>query len=155
MQMHYFTIPVHDPEQASTELNQRLSHHPNAIMEQQLISDGLDACWVVSVRVPGTAASMRRDTTRRPRIDYREALSDKHFSRFAILREYRNELATQRGLKPYAIFTNQQLADIAQLPTLNRGAIASITGVGKTRVEEYADLFIALLDEHHIEVTDE
>ena len=33
MQIHYFNISVHDPEPGSTELNQLLASHLNAIVK--------------------------------------------------------------------------------------------------------------------------
>jgi len=144
MQIHYFSISVFEPEPAATALNELLAVHPNAIVEQYLVGANVDAHRAVSVRVP--VSSTGRPPGKQQRVDYRELLSDGAFSRFATLREFRNKLAAQKGIKPYAIFTNQQLADMAGLPVLDRASIASINGVGKTRVEEYSDQFIALFE---------
>jgi ribonuclease D len=45
----------------------------------------------------------------------------------------------------YAIFTNEQLAEIVQRKLRTASALGEIEGVGKARVDKYGALFLALL----------
>lgn len=51
---------------------------------------------------------------RKNRIDYKETLPPAEFARFSKLRELRKQIAEAEGLLVYAVFTNEQLAAIAQ-----------------------------------------
>lgn len=144
MELRFFTIPALDPGVAEEELNRFLASHPVAGVERQWVSDGQRSFWSVCVQLASSGA-----TTQKPRkresVDYREVLSPEVFTRYARLRTLRNQLAEKQDMPPYAIFSNEQLAQMAALKNPGRSDIAAIEGVGEKRLAQYADLFLAEL----------
>ena len=49
------------------------------------------------------------------KIDYRAVLDERTFALFSHLREIRKALAEKEHLTPYAVFTNEQLAEVAKV----------------------------------------
>jgi len=64
------------------------------------------------------------------------------------LRDIRKELAKTEQVPAYAIFTNEQLADIAMALPLSAHALSKIKGVGENRVEKYGTQFLTLLKDY-------
>ena len=61
---------------------------------------------------------------------------------FQMLREKRTELARQRGVPAYIIFSDKTLRDIAAKKPVTKEAFADIYGVGENKLKSYADIFI-------------
>ncbi len=153
MSLRFFCIPVFSPEPQAKVLNDFLLKHPHAMLDRQLIVDGQNSAWAVCCTIPDGGTSQCADSCHaaskapKKRIDYREVLEPNHFIRYAKLRELRNGLAKEQGIPVYSIFTNAQLAEMAQLERLDRQSMAAIEGVGEKRVARYADIFFAALEE--------
>jgi len=64
---------------------------------------------------------------------------------FDRLREWRRERAKADGVPAYVVFHDATLAAIAQDPPPNRAALASVPGVGPTKLERYADEVLAIV----------
>ena len=146
MELHFFAIPALDPQTAEDQLNRFLSSSPVAGVDRQFVADGANSFWSVCVQLAaaGPAAEKPR---KRGSVDYREVLSPEVFARYARLRSLRNRLAEQQGVPPYAIFSNEQLAQIAALEPPTRTALAAIEGIGEKRLAQYADAFLAELEQ--------
>ncbi|MDA8805790.1 HRDC domain-containing protein [Opitutales bacterium] len=82
-------------------------------------------------------------------VDYKGVLSTEDFVTFARSREFRKEFAKTEQVPAYAIFTNEQLADIAMALPLSAHALSKIKGVGENRVEKYGTQFLTLLKEDY------
>ena len=88
-------------------------------------------------------------------MDYKEILPPADFVTFARLREVRKELAKAEQVPAYAIFTNEQLAEIAKILPVSAHALSKIEGVGESRVEKYGGQFLKVLkDEAKIRAAD-
>jgi superfamily II DNA helicase RecQ len=72
-------------------------------------------------------------------------LSAEDFALFATLREQRKVLAEKEGVPVYAVFTNEQLAEIAKARPQSRNALGNIAGIGEAKVEKFADSILGLL----------
>jgi superfamily II DNA helicase RecQ len=83
----------------------------------------------------------------RGKVDYREVLSEKDFSLFAALREWRKSLANQEGVPVYQVFTNEQLAQVVRNKVCSKADLAAIPGVGEARVTKYSDSLLMYLAE--------
>jgi hypothetical protein len=101
-----------------------------------------------------SASAIRKATATRPptggsrkKVDYRDTLSETQFALFAKFRTLRKMLADQEGVPAYALFTNEQLADMVHRPVLSLEGLASIDGVGQARAEKYGAAFLCLLKE--------
>ena len=80
------------------------------------------------------------------KIDYREVLNEQDFAVFARLRTLRKELADGEGIPAYAVFTNEQLAEIVQRRVQSAAALREIAGVGEA-LSKYGEAFLRLLRE--------
>jgi superfamily II DNA helicase RecQ len=74
-------------------------------------------------------------------------LSEQAFAVFARLRSLRKELAESEGIPAYALFTNEQLAEMVQRRVQTAAALREIAGIGEARIEKYGETFLRLLCE--------
>lgn len=49
MKFQFFTIPVHDPQTATDEMNAFLAAHRMVTMERQFVADGANSLWSICV----------------------------------------------------------------------------------------------------------
>ena len=84
---------------------------------------------------------------RREKIDYKEVLSVDDFDRFTKLRSIRKQLANSDAVPAYAVFTDAELAQIAQLSNIDTTSIAKISGIGERRIEKYGRALCEMLAE--------
>ncbi|EGV30884.1 HRDC domain protein [Thiorhodococcus drewsii AZ1] len=150
MRYHFFTVRCIDPAADSERLNAFLAAHPVLSVDRELIADGANSylSFCIALVEPGALpGTISGKTPKRGSVDYREVLSPEVFAVYARLRTLRNRLAEEQGTPPFAIFTNEQIAAMAQLPSPSREALAGIEGVGDKRLAQYADAFLAALRE--------
>lgn len=113
-------------------------------IDRQFVHDGPNSAWALSVTYidPGNRPPA---TSRRSKIDYRELLSDADFAVFAKLRALRKSLADKEGVPAYALFTNEQLAEMVQRRVVTATGLRDIQGVGEARVDRHGEAFLAIL----------
>ena len=112
MKLHFVTVPIHGSAAAEAELNQFLGSHRVIAVDRQLIADGARSAWAVCVAYLEGRTSVAEVPGKKGRIDYREVLAPADFQVFARLREIRKHLAERDAVPPYAVFTNEQLAEM-------------------------------------------
>ena len=149
MAFRFFTIPALDPARAERELNEFLATQRVAAVERQFVADGASSFWSVCVTTAAReAVEEKRPITpeaSRPRVDYKQVLTPEEFRVYARLRELRKELAAREGIPPYAVFRNDQLAQMVRGPVRSRAELGRIEGVGPTRLDKYAARFLEVL----------
>lgn len=64
---------------------------------------------------------------------------------FAALREWRFRRAKEGGVPAFVVFHDTTLAEIAERSQRRRGELASVSGVGPTRLERHGDEVLAAL----------
>ena len=82
------------------------------------------------------------------KVDYKTVLDEKTFALFSHLRVLRKALAEKESLPPYAVFTNEQLSEIAKGRCALPGDLEKIDGIGKARVEKYGAAVVAAISAH-------
>ncbi|MEW6747388.1 MAG: HRDC domain-containing protein [Planctomycetota bacterium] len=70
---------------------------------------------------------------------YKQLLQDDDWPLFQTLRVWRGEVARRKGVPPYVVFTNAQLALIARSRPDSKTALGHIEGIGKAKIEEYGE----------------
>ena len=145
MQLKAFTIPIHDAGGALEEVNTFLRAHRILSVDRHFVQDGANSVWAICVSYLGVAGRPLAAGGKRPKVDYREILSEADFAVFAKLRNLRKELAEREGVPAYALFTNEQLAEMVQRRARSLTAMKEIEGVGDARIEKYGAQFLALL----------
>ncbi len=143
MKYKTFTYPVPPPEELKT-LNGFLSSNRTLSVQSHIITKDRTPYLIFIVEYLDNGKTRKPS---QPKIDYREKLSDEDFMMFSRLRDLRKALAEKEGVPVYAIFTNAQLAEIVENKIKNRQELSSIQGIGKSKIEKYADDFIKLAKE--------
>jgi superfamily II DNA helicase RecQ len=138
MQFKIFTIPVTDDGTAIEEMNRFLRGHKVLEVEQQLISTKVGSQWHFCVKYLANAnAQPDIKPQNTSKIDYKEVLDEKTFALFSILREVRKKIAEEDGLPVYAVFTNEELANIASLENITVENIKKVKGIGDKKAERF------------------
>jgi superfamily II DNA helicase RecQ len=149
MKHKFFAIPARNPAAAEEALNAFCGSHRVSFIDKHLVVDGAQSFWSVCVTwLDGDAAPCAHTNQRtKPAVDYKQVLSEVDFSLYLELRNFRKELAEQQNIPPYAVFTNDQLANMIQNKVDSMSAMGQIPGVGKSRIEKYGDTFLRRLNE--------
>lgn len=150
MQYKFFTIPYHNPEESVAELNRFLAGHRILTVDRQFIPNGSNSAWALCVAFDSgeaTVAARLGPTARRGKVDFKDILSDPEFAVFARLRALRKERSDAEGVPAYALFTNEQLAEMVQKRASSLTALREIAGVGEARAAKYGEAFLAILQE--------
>ena len=66
---------------------------------------------------------------------------------FAVLKELRTKLAEEKGVPAFIIFGDASLHDMSYKKPKTRAEFANISGVGEKKLKEYADVFMAEIEE--------
>lgn len=143
MFLRFFIISIRDGDGAADEVNQFLGAHRIVAIDREFVQDGANSAWAICVTYLQT--SSRPPAGKRGKIDYREVLSEADFAVFAKLRALRKTLAEKEGVPAYALFTNEQLAEMVQRQARTLTALREIDGVGEARVKKYGEEFLAIL----------
>ena len=136
MQFKIFTIPAADDGSAIEEMNRFLRSHKVLESEQQLISTKTGSQWHFCFKYLANAQPDEKPQNT-SKIDYKEVLDEKTFAVFSILREIRKKIAEEDGLPVYAVFTNEELAGIAALETIQTETVKTVKGVGEKKNERF------------------
>jgi ATP-dependent DNA helicase RecQ len=75
--------------------------------------------------------------------DSREAVPDPAL--FERLRALRKKLADERGVPAYVVFSDKTLLDMAARQPRTRDEFLAVHGVGRRKLEQYGDPFLAEL----------
>ncbi|MBL8470789.1 MAG: HRDC domain-containing protein [Rhodocyclaceae bacterium] len=145
MRMQFFHVPALAPEAAQTALDAFCAQHRVVTLEKHFVVQGDASYWAVCVTWVESAAGVAPTSGRRDKVDYREVLNEQDFAVFAELRNLRKMLAEREGVPAYALFTNEQLAEMVQRRVASAAALSEIEGVGKARVERHGAAFLSIL----------
>jgi len=139
MQLKLFTIPITDNGRFLEELNLFLRTHKILELENHLINNEKGASWCFCVKyIENNTIALKTD--KKP--DYKAELKEHEFKKFSKLREIRKQLADENAVPAYAVFTDEELANIARLETINVKNLQTINGIGQKKVEKYGDKLI-------------
>lgn len=151
MALKFFRIPVEGSPAVEAELNAFLAGHKVLCVTRELVERESAPGWAVCVDylAGGTVATpaAARGKNASSKIDYREVLSTEDFAVFAKLREQRKALSEKEGVPVYAVFTNEQLAEIAKARPQSKNALSGIAGIGDAKVEKFAAAVLSVLTE--------
>ena len=82
------------------------------------------------------------------KVDYRVELDTPTFAIFSRLREARKMVADKVWVTPYALFTNEQLAEVARRLPRSPGALREVPGIGEARVEKFGAMVLKVIAKH-------
>jgi len=151
MQLKFFTIPIHHNQQAVAELNQFLAQQRIVSVDRALVADGANSAWAICVAhepAGDGSAVPAAPAMKKGKIDYREVLAEADFRVYAELRELRKKFAEQQGIPTYAVFKNDQMAQMVTRRVTTLAGLMALHGVGEGRVEKFGEAFLAILRRH-------
>lgn len=141
----FFSIPAIYSEDAQNELNRFINSVSVVQLDKELVHNGDSSFWAVAVTFHKDNVFEPNKTTKKPRVDYREKLSEDDFALYTQLRDWRKKRSEQDGVAVYIIFTNDQLAQIAEKKMTTKTDLLSIKGVGEERADKYIDEVAAIV----------
>lgn len=147
MQIKVFTLSLFASSEQEEEVNKFLRCHRILTMDRCFSSEG-GGYWTLLITYqengsPNAPSPVYRTNKK----DYREILTDEQFAIFAKMKDIRRNIAKQESIPAYAVFTDEELSLIVQMPKIDLASIKSIKGVGK-RAEKYGAYFIFSDTEH-------
>ncbi len=82
-----------------------------------------------------------------------DTLSPDGRGRFASLKAWRSEQATNAGIPAYMIFSDATLRGIAERAPTTKTQLLDVSGVGDAKLERYGDSVLAIMSGQHSEIT--
>lgn len=147
MALRFFIVPVHDSGPFEQDLNGFLARHKVVSIQRQFVDQGVNSFWAICVDYLSGALGEAAPNANlsRSRVDYKAILPPEEFAVFSRLRELRKELAQTEAVPVYALFTNEQLAQMVQRRCRGRSDLTQIEGIGESKIEKYAERLLPLL----------
>ncbi len=155
MQLRFFRVPVVSPEPFAEELNRFLRGHRVLTVQRELVREDAGAYWALCVEYLESVGGAGEGTggaggSNKPKVDYKEVLSEADFAVFSRLRLLRKEVAEREGLPVYAVFTNEQMAAMVADKVDSLASLGKIDGVGAARIQKYGALFLASIKQPEV-----
>lgn len=142
MAFAFYQIPTDAGPDVAAALNAFLRTHRVVRVTRQWREAGIESAWAFCVEYLDGPATPDLVTAR---VDYKEVLPPGQFEVFARLRTLRKALSEREGQPVFAVFTNAQLAEIAQRGCQTLEDLKAIGGVGEARVAKYGAEVLAVL----------
>lgn len=144
MQIQIFRVAAGDPVGVE-ELNRFLRGHRVLSVDRHFEAGLWHFCVChqpsgLSTSGPAGAAGSK--------VDYRATLDAPTFALFSRLRATRKQVAEKEGLPPYAIFTNEQLAEVARRRPASLAALGEVPGLGEARLSKFGALLLEVIATH-------
>lgn len=144
MQIMIFNIPIPGGDQVNEEMNKFLRSKKVLHMENHIVNTDQGAFWCFCVRYLDEHSTERR----RGKVDYREVLNEVSFNRFSEMRKIRKQIAEEEAIPAYAIFTNEELAELAKFDSLTEANMKNIKGIGQKKMQKYGHHFLTKTSDH-------
>jgi superfamily II DNA helicase RecQ len=136
MPFKFFVVPLDDGGAAEDELNRFLAGHAVVTTRVTAAKSNGSSVWAVAVQYRGLKAA--KDGADAPKVDYMKVLAPEAFELFSRLRAYRKAAAEVDNVPVYAVFSNEQLAEIAKRRPTTKDALGTIDGIGPKKLERHA-----------------
>ncbi len=146
MQIKVFTIPILGGEPLNDDLNKFLRLKKVLQVEQKLVQTEQGVFWCFCVKyldspIPFSGSGKKK-------VDYQELLDEASFRRFNAYRKIRKQVADAEAIPAYAVFTNEELAELAKIEgELTVGQMKKVKGIGQRKIEKYGRHFLPQIDE--------
>lgn len=126
-------------EMLNEDLNVFLRSKKVLQVEQHLVAQVQGAVWTFVIRYVEDHSPIQKN---KEKIDYRLVLTEAAFGRYSQYREIRKAVAQSEGLPAFAVFTDEEMAEMAKLEVLTAVEMKKIKGIGEKKTEKYAAYFI-------------
>lgn len=157
MQYEIYTIPLAESSESVEKLNKFLRSNRIISIDKELVRFSDTAYWSFCIQyLPLNGIGQSQfNAERREKTDYKNLLSEEQFAVFCKLRLYRKQIAEEDAVPAYAVFTDAELAALAQTQLTDIPSMYSVPGIGKKKVEKYGDWLLRMLQENMPSTGDE
>ncbi|MCB9267772.1 MAG: HRDC domain-containing protein [Lewinellaceae bacterium] len=138
MQIKIFNIPILGGEQLNEEMNRFLRSKKILQVQNHVVNSEQGAFWCFCIKYLDEYSAGEK----KEKVDYRELLDEPSFSRFSEMRKIRKQVAEEEAIPAYAVFTNEELAELAKIEGLTEARMKSVKGIGQKKVEKYGHHFL-------------
>ena len=147
MAFEIFTIELPNGRDELERLNRFLTMHRVVSTQRQMVTrDGIPYMVFCLEYVPSSSEGQTMHTEHQAeKKDAWQSLTAEERVIFEKLRELRNALASEEHIKPFVIFTNEQLAEMVRRRATTMEAMKKVPDIGKSRQEKYCPKFLELL----------
>ena len=151
MQLKFFSINALEPQPDQQALDDFCTRHRVVSVDRRFV-ESEDVCyWSVCITylaTPSTPmlAKPTQAVNKRGQVDYKEVLNDADFAIYAKLRNLRKMIADVDGTPLYAIFSNDQMAEMVTKRMTTLTGLAEINGIGEAKLEKYGKRFLEVLN---------
>lgn len=151
MQIKLFSLPAFPGNECTEEINRFLRSNKILEIKKEFVNGESGQYWAFCVTylpvAPVNTAQTSFAGEKKEKKDYRSMLSELEFERFSLLRKIRKQISEDDAVPPYAVFTDAELVEFAQLTSLTSATMQKVIGVGKKKMEKYGDLMCSLFNE--------
>lgn len=141
MQIKIFTIPIVGGESLTEEMNLFLRTKKVLQVEEHIFEIANGGFWCFRIKYL-ESGRQSFGFGEKEKVDYREVLSPAEFERFSSMREIRKKVASEEGIPAYAIWTDEEMSEIAKVAVLTLAELKKVKGIGEKKVEKYGKYFI-------------
>ncbi len=145
MQYKFVNIPIFNPNEATEELNKFIRSHRVISVKSELVEYNSSSYWCYVIEYVQDL-NLNKSDNKKSKIDYREVLSEEDFVLYSKLRDLRKQISEEKASPVYTIFTNDQLAKIVTSKVKTVKQLSEISGIGKSKIDNYGDMFVDLLN---------
>jgi len=145
IQIKLFTLPAMSSD-SEDSLNRFLRSHRVLEVDRHLVQMKEGAFWCFCVSYLESPNDAGRSKSRSQRVDYKNVLDESSFKRFAALRTIRKKIAQEEGIPAFAIFTDQQMAELAKLEEFTITGMQGINGIGEKKASRFGPAILKLLN---------
>lgn len=125
------------------ELNKFLRSHRILQVDKSFSPDG-GGYWSILVTYHESGAGdIQGDVGRnRSKVDYSKVLAPEVYARFEALKAIRREVSKSEGISAFLVFTDKELARMAEPEELTLERLQTMEGIERRRIEKYATAFV-------------
>ncbi len=131
-------------EAISEDLNAFLRSKKIIEIKQELVSNPHGAHWCFCIRFMEDYSPFNKN---KEKTDYKRVLDEESFLRFSKYREIRKRLSKEEGVPAFAIFTDEEMAELAKLEELTPSAMLKVPGIGEKKVGKYGRHFFTITND--------
>ncbi len=142
----YRTFKVGITEKSAEELNRFLRTHTIVSIEKNIVLDGESSFYIFLVEYQSEVSGNGYE--RKQKKDWSEGLNEKQMAAYVEIKEYRNGVAKNDGVPPFALFGNEIVAKMTKLESFSKGALKTINGFGDAKLSKYGDTILEILTKH-------
>lgn len=133
------------------EVNKFLASRKVINVDRKLVTLHDEAYWTFTVQYDESQSPKAEgQPASSSKVDYKEVLSPEEFTVFAKLRDVRKSLAETQGVPVYAVFTNEQLAEIVRQRIVTKEKLSLLPGVGDQKMSKFADAILVITKEEFL-----